>query len=234
MKYNILASGSSGNGTVINDHILIDCGLSFKALKPFVKGLDLVLLTHIHSDHFKPSTIQELHRRRPGLRFGCCRWMVEPLLYIGISNRIIDVMEPGWDYVYGDGAYTIRTFSLVHNVPNCGYLITENEETLFYATDTGSLANVQAPNCDIYLIEANHSEKEIQQRIREKIAAGEYSYEAAAATNHLSREKAFEWLSHNMGPSSRYVFMHQHVNREVVHDGSGQNAQIIHPHIEDG
>lgn len=224
MKYNIIASGSTGNGTIINDHILIDCGVSFKALKPFVKDLDLVLLTHIHSDHFKPSTLQELHRRRPTLRFGCGRWLVEQLIYIGIPARNIDVMEPGYDYIYADGAYIVQQFKLVHNVPNCGYLITEGTERVFYATDTGSLDGVEAPGCDLYLIEANHSEAEIQERIREKLAAGEYSYEAAAAVNHLSREKAYEWLSRNMWPNSKYLFMHQHIDREAIPRNAEQDS----------
>ena len=224
MKYNIIATGSTGNATIINDHVLIDCGVSYKKLKPYMKDLDLVLLTHQHSDHFKPSTVQELHRQRPTLRFGCCRWMVELLITSGIPARNIDVLEPGWEYVYGDRAFVVQPFPLVHNVPNCGYLITENEETLFYATDTGSLSGVSAQNCDIYLIEANHGEAEIQERIREKLAAGEYSYEAAAAMNHLSREKALEWLSMNMGPNSRYVFMHQHVDREETNNGSEYGA----------
>lgn len=233
MKYDIIATGSTGNATIINDHILIDCGVSYRKLNPHVKDLDLVLLTHQHSDHFRPSTVEELHRRRPTLRFGCGRWMVELLITSGIPARNIDVLEPGWDYVYGNQSFVVQPFPLVHNVPNCGYLITEKEETLFYATDTGTLSGVTAQNCDIYLIEANHGEAEIQERIKEKLAAGEYSYEAAAALNHLSREKALEWLSMNMGPNSRYVFMHQHVEREGGQNGSGKNAQGIYPHVED-
>lgn len=216
MDYEIIATGSTGNATVINRHILIDCGISFKKLKPYMRELNLVLLTHIHGDHFKPSTVRELHRQRPSLRFGCCSWMVEPLIDAGVDQRRIDVFEPGQStYIYGeyDHRFGVRPFPLVHNVPNCGYVITEANESVFYATDTGNLDGIKAENLDLYLIEANHGEAEIQARIEAKLEAGEMAYETAALENHLSREQALAWLSENMGESSRYVFMHQHVDR---------------------
>ncbi len=49
MEYEIISSGSQGNAVVINKNILIDVGVSFKALKNVYKDLKLVLLTHIHS-----------------------------------------------------------------------------------------------------------------------------------------------------------------------------------------
>ena len=49
MEYEILASGSSGNALVFCKNILIDVGVSFKALRNVYKDLQLVLLTHIHS-----------------------------------------------------------------------------------------------------------------------------------------------------------------------------------------
>lgn len=49
MEYEIISSGSQGNAVVINKNILIDVGVSFKALKNVYKDLKLVLLSHIHS-----------------------------------------------------------------------------------------------------------------------------------------------------------------------------------------
>ena len=56
IRYNIIATGSKGNAVKIDD-ILIDCGVSFKKLKDVYKHIRLVLLTHEHSDLFRPSTI---------------------------------------------------------------------------------------------------------------------------------------------------------------------------------
>ena len=54
IDYNIISTGSQGNAVVIEHKILIDCGVSFKALAAEYRTLKLVLLTHIHSDHFHP------------------------------------------------------------------------------------------------------------------------------------------------------------------------------------
>ena len=72
MKYNIISTGSIGNAVVINNNILIDCGVSFAKLKDFYKSFQLVLLTHIHTDHFNKTKIKKLAEERPTLRFGCC------------------------------------------------------------------------------------------------------------------------------------------------------------------
>lgn len=49
VKYEIIATGSQGNAVIIENKILIDCGVPFKSLTKQYKNLKLVLLTHIHS-----------------------------------------------------------------------------------------------------------------------------------------------------------------------------------------
>lgn len=49
VKYNIISTGSDGNATILEDFVLIDCGVPYKTLEPYVSKLKLVLLTHIHS-----------------------------------------------------------------------------------------------------------------------------------------------------------------------------------------
>lgn len=233
IDYNIIASGSTGNATVINGNILIDCGVSLKALRPYIRDLNLVLLTHEHGDHFRASTVRELHRQRPTLRFGCCEWMVKHLLDAGVKPVVIDVYEIQDDtcFIYRPD-FSVRPVRLTHNVPNCGYVIVYGGDTLLYATDTGSMDGITEPGLDLYLIEGNHSEEEIEAAIAEKEAAGEFCYEAAAAQNHLSKEKALEWLSRNMGQNSKFVFMHQHVTREVKDYGSRENAERDNQNVE--
>lgn len=122
---------------------------------------------------------------------------------------MIDCFEHGRVYHY-KGLADVRPEQLVHNVPNCGWHITINGERLFYATDTGSLSGVQAKGYDLYLVESNHTQTELQERIKAKQAAGEFCYETAVMHNHLSREQAEAWLYENMGPNSVYCFLHQH------------------------
>lgn len=49
MTYEVIQTGSSGNAVLINNEILIDCGVSWKKIQPHAKKLKLVLLTHEHS-----------------------------------------------------------------------------------------------------------------------------------------------------------------------------------------
>lgn len=218
MTFNIIATGSTGNAVVINESILIDCGVPFKALEPVKKELKLVLLTHLHGDHFKPRTVLALHKERPALRWGCCEWMVGPLLDAGVDKRVIDVMEPDGPFrkyrIRVNNEFltvaSVQPIPLLHDVPNCGWRVSQNDEWAFYATDTATLDGVEAKGYDLYLVEANHTREELEARAKAKLEAGEFAYELRAAQNHLSQEQALNWLYQNMGPNSRYSFLHQH------------------------
>ena len=212
MTYNIISSGSCGNATVINNEILIDCGVPFSQIHPYYKSLRLVLLTHIHGDHFCASTVYRLHDLRPTLRIACCKWMVDPLIKAGVSKKVIDVLTPMMVYNYGIAK--IEAFKLVHDVPNCGYYIHADGESLFYATDAATLEGIRALDFDLYMIECNHHRAEIEAKIKAKHDAGVYSYEVNAARNHLSWEQAFDWLAENAGPRSKFIPMHEHVDKE--------------------
>lgn len=212
MNYNIISTGSQGNALVLNDYILIDCGVSFKALQEVYKGLKIVLLTHIHGDHFNKTTITRLAKERPTLRFACCEWLVSDLIACNVPKRNIDVLSVGNLYNYG--SFKISPIQLYHDVPNAGYRIFIGDKRALYATDTGHLQGITAKDYDLYLIEANYSEDEIQERIREKQATGQYCYETGVIGRHLSEEQASNFLLDNMAAHSKYVFLHQHIDKE--------------------
>lgn len=212
MNYNIIATGSSGNAVVVNDCILIDCGVPYKHIEPYVRNLQLVLLTHIHGDHFNKATIRRLARMRPMLRFGCGKWLVNDLVECGVKRWNIDIFTPNTinDYRF----VKIENFHLKHNVPNCGYKITMNGEKIMYATDTNSLDGIHAKDFDLYLLEANYTDEEIHERIKQKQLNGEYAYEYDVLNNHLSKKKCDEFLAENAGMNSRFIYMHGHVGIE--------------------
>lgn len=211
MNYNIISTGSHGNAVVVNDYILIDCGVSFKALKEVYEDLKIVLLTHKHNDHIKKATIKKLASERPTLRFACCEWLVPELVSCNVSERNIDVLEIGKIYDYT--AFKVSPVKLYHDVPNCGYRLFFGEKKALYATDTEHLDGITAKDYDLYLIEANYKTDEMEERIRAKQEAGEYSYEMNATTRHLSKEQADEFLIENMGAHSRYEYLHGHIDK---------------------
>ena len=213
MICDVIATGSQGNAVVLGREILIDCGVPYKKIAHVVPTLKLVLLTHRHGDHFNTSTIRRLHRDRPTLRFGCCDWMVPYLVSAGVSPTVIDIYAPlfGCVYAYDKCRILISAFPLYHDVENCGYRITRDGVQILYATDTCSLDHVTAPNYDLYLIEANHTEAELAERIQRKAEAGEYIYEHRVEYTHLSRESADAWLAMNAGRKSEVIYLHQHI-----------------------
>lgn len=206
--HDVINSGSDGNAVVLNDSILIDCGVPFKAMSRYVGSLSQVLLTHIHSDHFNPSTVRRLAADRPTLRFGGGRWMIEPLLAAGVRKTNIDVLDAGHAYKFRFG--TVIPVKLSHNVPNQGYKLLLPGGKAIYATDTGTLSGITAKDYDLYMIEADYEDEEIRERIREKMKSGEYAYERKVLYNHLSKERCDSWISQNIGPTGEYIYMHQH------------------------
>jgi len=207
---NVIQTGSKGNAVLVNSTILIDCGVPFAKLRPYYKKIELVLLTHVHSDHFKKATIKKLASERPTLRFGCAEWLVKPLIECGVSKRNIDVYL--FDRTFNYGKIKINIFELVHDVPNCGYKIEINGINVFYATDTNEIST-SAKDYDYYLIEANYGDDEIQERIANKIKKGEkYIYEYNVLENHLSKAKADAWLLENKGENGKVIYLHEHKN----------------------
>lgn len=206
MKFNILNSGSDGNGVIIEDIILIDCGISFKKLEDYYKKLRIVLLTHKHSDHFNKATIKKLAYERPTLRFACCEWLVDELVKCGVEKKKIDVLKIGKNYNYN--AFIVEPIKLYHDVPQCGYKLKIGANKLIYATDTNKIDHIKAKNYNYYFIEGNYeNEEELHNR-----ATDEY-YEKRVKETHLSKVQATEWLMKNMGENSKYIFMHEHKER---------------------
>lgn len=212
MKYNIVATGSKGNAIVIEDIILIDCGVSFKKLKDYCKKLQIVLLTHIHGDHFNKTTIKRLAKERPTLRFGCCAWLVNDLIENGVYKSNIDVFETGKTYDYG--TFKVSPLHLYHDVDNCGYRLFKDNKKMLYITDTHTLEGIEAKGYDLYLVEANYEDAEIEERIKEKQEKGEYIYEYRAKETHLSQAQTDEFLIANMGDNSQYEYLHEHISNE--------------------
>ena len=75
------------------------------------------------------------------------------------------------------------------------------------------LMNLKINHLKYYLIEANYGEEEIEERINAKKTLGMFIYELKAKENHLSQEKADEWLNNNMGYNSEIIYLHGHIDK---------------------
>lgn len=208
MKYKVINSGSDGNATIIENIILIDCGVSFKKIENYFKKLKIVLLTHSHKDHLNSSTIKKLAIERPTLRFACCSWLVEELVKIGVKKKNIDVLKIGTKYDYG--IFKVVPIKAYHDVPNCGYRLFINSKKIIYITDTNTLEGISAKGYDLYLIEGNYEESEIKKKIAEKQEKNEFIYEYRVEKTHLSKEQCNRFFIENAKETSVLIYMHEH------------------------
>lgn len=222
IEYQVISTGSTGNAVVVGGAVLIDCGVPYKAVEPFVRDLKLVLLTHIHGDHFKVSTIRRIAAERPLVRFGAPEWLIKPLMDAGVNLKQMFLLKPGFQY--GFGICDVIPVPLVHDVPNCGYKIHFPGGKMIYATDTVNMNGIEAREYDLYMIEANYEDEEILQRINDKKANGQYAYEYRVLKTHLSQSKCNDWIYQNAGPASEILYLHGHKEDETDDDRRAERA----------
>lgn len=201
--YQVIASGSTGNAVVYHDSIMVDCGLPFSKIEPFMNQLQIVLLTHEHMDHINLSTVQKLAFERPSLRFGCCEWMRHFLPKI----KNVDVYEIGKVYDYS--TFQISPVKLYHDVLNCGYRIFKDGTKIFHATDTGHLEEITAKGYDLYAIESNYNEETIHDMIKAMQDRGEFSHQKGVMNCHLSEQQARDFIFKNRGENSKVLRLHE-------------------------
>ena len=200
----VISSGSEGNAVIYNNAIMVDCGVSLKALQEVKRSLKIVLLTHKHSDHLKIRTLQRLQAERPTLRVACGNFLLEELPCI----KNIDVLQVGKIYDYG--AFKVSPVKLYHDVPNFGWRIfLPNGQKIFHATDTVHLEGITAKGYDLYAIEHNYCEEYIQQAIEEARANGEYTHAYGNINTHLSIQQARAFIEANRKESSEVLELHK-------------------------
>lgn len=205
---NVIASGSTGNCEIYGKHIAVDLGIGFSKIKPFLYDLQIVLGSHVHSDHLNTKTLAKLSKERPTLRFAIGEHMVE--WFKGINN--VDVCELNKWYDYG--TFKISCFKLYHDVFNVGWRIFIKQPNgeyykIFRATDTFTLEGIEAKNYDAYCIESNYNEETIYDSIKAIKDSGGYAYQEGAINSHLSEQQAREFIFRNGGKDAKIVRLHE-------------------------
>lgn len=233
----ISTGGKAGNAVLLNGSLLFDCGISWNRLKPYAKQISFVFLTHIHADHFKLNCISRLCFRRPLVRFVCGANLLTALVTRAKVplDRIILVRPEETprkirDWIYGQDL-EISSFHLLHDVPNVGWIVKvtggEGDGTAMYATDTHHIP-IAAPDLDLYMIEGNYTQEDMERRISEKTESGAFMYEGRVLQSHMSMETAVEWLRENADPyKSRIVFLHQHIDEKEAAANDPMDSSVL-------
>ena len=166
MRLSVFASGSKGNSLAVqtaSTTLLVDLGLSCRQLESRMRAcgvapglVDAVLFTHDHIDHC--SALEVFHRRHPGTAL-----LANDATACAIARRT--GVDDGWtafetNTVFDVGDITVESFSVPHDAADpVGYLFTGGGETLFVATDFGTVTESVRQafrRADAAVIESNH------------------------------------------------------------------------------
>jgi len=191
-----LASGSSGNALLLScgdTHLLLDAGISCRRITASLRELgfslqdiDMVLVTHTHTDHISGLQTMLKHTDFPIRSSGrTCREL--EYRFAGIWDRV-DALELCKSYTFRD--CVITPFPIAHDAPgSCGFRIDTPDGSVGLMTDTGYVteeANHILPGVDLVFLEANHDV--------ETLRSGPYPYylkqRILGSQGHLCNEDA--------------------------------------------
>lgn len=201
----IIQSNSKGNAILYKD-VLVDIGVSYKKLAPYLNEIKIILLTHIHGDHFNKSTIAKVAKQKPLIRFVCCEWLVDPLLDLGVRN--IDCLE--LNKLYDFGFVQVSPFKLYHLnsdmsiCENCGWRIFSDKK-IFHATDTEHLEGITAIGYDVYAIEGNYDEVLLDFILEHST---EYEHGHRSKLTHLSIQQRERFINENARGKYEGLLLH--------------------------
>ena len=173
----VLSSGSKGNSTYIRAgeySVLIDAGLSGKALEKRMEALDLkpedlnaLLITHEHKDHIKGVGILSRRYDLP-IYANDGTWAVaeSDLGKIKTKNRRVFT----GDFIVGDLKFS--PYSISHDAAQpVGYVCRVGDKKIVLATDTGVTNEdivTKIKGADFFVLESNHD--------LEMLMTGKYPY----------------------------------------------------------
>ena len=211
---NIIASGSKGNAIIYHKEILVDVGVAYKHIEPYLDEVKYILLTHAHTDHYKPKIIKRIQKNYPHIQILGGEWFVD---------KVTDLFVINCNTWYQLEGYQISAFDVYHDVENVGYRIFKElpdfeHHKLIHVTDTYSLDGVEAVGYDLYCVEHNHYEDIINQAIAEKQMRGVFAYEVNARDNHMSYERAESWLKLNNTNNAEVIKLHISTKNGVIKD----------------
>ncbi|MBC2007719.1 MBL fold metallo-hydrolase [Listeria welshimeri] len=167
IRFSILASGSSGNATLIetgDQKILVDCGLSGKKMEGLfaqvgrnMNDLDAILITHEHSDHIKGLGVLARKYKLP-IYANAKTWKAMDNMIGEVSSD--QKFQFDMETVKSFGSMQVESFGVSHDAIEPMFYIFHNGNKKFVMiTDTGYVSDRMKGHiagADAYLFESNH------------------------------------------------------------------------------
>ena len=211
MRYEIIGSSSDGNCIVVEDVLMLDCGLSYSKIKKYLSKVKLIFISHQHQDHLLPSTIKKVAYNYPTIKFVVgSENVVRKLVDCNVNKKNIYVLKNGIKYDLG--LIKVRLIDLYHDVENYGLKWEIGGKKGIYATDTSKIDHIVAQDYDLYLIESNYNEELLEQHIQEcedEDSENKLYYLHRVSQVHLSDTQCNDFLISNMGQNSIYEKIHK-------------------------
>lgn len=208
MNYNIIGSSSKGNCIIVEDILMLDCGMSYIKIKKYLKKVKLIFISHSHKDHINPITIKLISENNPIIKFVCGgEDVVNILVNNGIALKNIYILKTSkW---YNLGAIKVCLEELNHDVFNCSLKWNYKNKKGIYIVDTNKINHITAKNYDLYLIENNYRDDILKKHIDECEDVYKLNYLKRVPETHLSDEKCNNFLMENLGDNSVFQYIHQ-------------------------
>lgn len=208
MKYNIIGSSSKGNCIIVEDILMLDCGVSYTKIKKYLSKVKLIFISHSHQDHLLPSTIKKIAYNYPTIKFiSGSDMVIDILVQCGVAKKNIYALKSrNW---YDLGAIKVRLEQLYHDTPNYALKWELNGKKGVYIVDTSNVNDLVARDYDLYLIEANYNEKLLGEHIDNCEDENQLYYLNRVGYTHLSDTQCNDFLIENMGENSVYEKIHK-------------------------
>lgn len=221
-----LYSSSSGNTFLLendNSNILIDVGVTFKAINEGLKSknktiddVDAVIITHEHIDHIKALPL--ICRKRPNIPvYACGRtadYLKETLDEKNIPSNIRKVY---YNEPFNIKSFNITPFEISHDaIMPCGYNIKINNKKIAYATDLGYVSEdvyLNLKQSDYIILESNYDSTLLD--------FGKYPYNLKrrikSPTGHLSNEDCANTIARlAKDGTSNFILAHMSQNNNSI------------------
>lgn len=207
MDYEIINSGSDGNCVIIG-RVMVDIGLSYKKIDKYLHNVDMIFITHQHTDHVKKPTLKQIRKYHPKIKILCSKHLKEYLK----DNELISVRNNvQYNVKLKDTTFIFQPFECKHNVPTQGIVFKYDEEYGIYATDTNTLEHSYECNLgdgyyDYLFLEANYDKYKIK-----AIDKSKYGYDVIKnARRHLSKQDSYDfYLLNRRNVDSKYIELHK-------------------------
>ena len=208
MNYEVLGSSSKGNCIIVEDILMLDCGINYVKIKSHLSKVKLIFISHSHQDHLLPITIKKIAYNYPTIKFLTgSEVVVKKLVECGVSKKNIFILnEYKW---YDLGMLNVMLEPLIHDTPNYCLKWQLKGKKGIYIVDTENVDCIEAECYDLYLIENNYQENLLQQHIDNCDNKDKLYYLHRVPKTHLSSEQANSFLIENMGDNSVYEYIHQ-------------------------